>query len=290
MEYTEIEQNAYAINIDSETVEYRLETSVLSPGALPTTAIFVYTVNKADAPASDTFSRVASVADLDQLSVGRDAALAAGGTEYLRSGNQLQYTDINIAKQAKEMFTSRINDLINTWTTYRDSFQEYNGQIRYFPTVDPNYEAQLKQNYVDARTARLALEVEVSDQQNVVDAAKTSVNSAQSLIDIYQYECDFCALTLKDHFPAYVALVIEDTTATTFRTTILEPEFDGFYTHAKAMLASSKNSKTAAEQTVATESANLSDLQGQLKEAKAVEEAALAAVRKVCPDFSSSSV
>lgn len=290
MNSTQIEQDAYAVNIDSETVEYRLETTVLTAGELPTTAIFVYTISKEDL-SKDLFNRIASVSDLENLSVDRAAAIAAKGTEYLRSFNQIQYTDLEIAKQAKAMLTSRVNSLINTWVTFRDNFQQYNNQRQYFPTVDPDYETQLKKNYATAKAERISLESQVVTQAVVVDSAKADAATAQQITQIYQTEYDFCTKALDTDFNYYVSVLNpEGATAIAFRIGTLSPEFQVFAAAASANLSYWKNTKIARDQTVSTESTKQYQLGAQLAEAQKAEDAALAAIMRVCPLFDPASV
>jgi len=290
MNATQIEQDAYAVTIDPETVEYRLETTVLTAGELPSTAIFVYTISKEDL-SKDLFSRVANVSDLENLSVDRAAAVAAKGTEYLRSYNQIQYADLEIAKQAKGMLTSRINSLINTWVTFRDDFQKYNNQHQYFPTVDPDYETQLKKNYATAKAERIRLESQVTTQEAVVAAAKAESDTAQQIVQIYQVEYDFCGKALDTDFNYYVNLVTtEGTAAGAYRIGPLNSEFQAFAAAANANLVSWKNTKIARDQTVSTESTKLYQYEAQLAEAQNAEDAALAAIKQVCPNFNPSSV
>lgn len=289
MEYTHIEQNAYAINIDAETVEYRLETEVMEAGELPSTAIFVYGIEQND-PSADAFLRVANVNDLTELKIDRTEAEDAGDTEYRRSANQIQYQSLDVAKQAKEMIRSRINDLINTWVTFRDDFQEDNDTIQYFPTVDPDYETKLKEDYAAARATRVSLESQVATQEVTVATAQTSAEQAQLMVDTFTEAYDFCVKTLVTNFPYYVSLVFEDTAATTYRTNTLEPEMNTYTVAVQADLTQWKNTKTSRDQVISAESAELVSLQAQVVAAKEAEEAALAAVRAVCPDFDPASV
>jgi len=291
MEFTNITQQGYALNIGGGVVKYRLETSVDTAGELPTTHIFVYNYTVEDTPASDTFERVASVADLTDLKTDRDTAIANGQTEYLSNYVEVQYDSLDVARQAKTMIASRINELIRTWITFRDEFEIDTDEIQFFPTSTTTEEEALKEAYKEAKDARIAKEAEVTAKEAEIVTAESEAEAATSIIQIYEDEKDFCEDILNGQFNEYVSKIsVEGTTAGSYRTGTLVPSFNSFCAVASANYTTWINTKQARDQNVATLTTEKIALSAELVAAQEAEDAALAAVLAVCPDFDPASV
>lgn len=291
MQFTDIRQQGYALNVGDDKVEYRLETSVMTAGELPHTHIFVYEINLDTEPSSDEFQRVASVADLTDLKIARDEAIDNEDTEFLTNYNEIQYTDLDVAKQAKTMMASRINELIRTWISFRDDFEVDTDLAQYFPTSTSTEEEELKSAYADARDARIEKETEVSDKDAEVTAAKEACDRAAEIVQIYEDEKWFCEEILNGQFNEYTSKIdVEGAAAQGYRTGTLVPSFNTFCANASASYVAWVNTKQACDQTVASLTTEKAELDAELEAAQAAEDAALAAVLAVCPDFDPTSV
>jgi len=286
MEHTNIIQQGYAYNVGDGTVEYKLETTVDTQGELPTRSIFVYAISTADTPASDEFKRVASVADLTDLVADRDAAIAADATEYRSSYSTVSYKGIDVARQAKTLLASRINELIRTWIAYRDEFQVDDDVTQYFPTASTTEEEQLASAYKDAKDARIEKEDEVTAKDAEIAVAEAEAEAAADIIQIYENEVDFSSTVLNGEFNTYYGLIsVEGSGAETYRLNTLLVSFANFRANASSNLAQWKNTKQIRDNNVADLTTQKAQLDAELTAAQAAEDAALAAVLAICPDF-----
>jgi len=291
MEFTDIIQQGYAYNVGDGTVKYRLETSVNTAGELPSTHIFVHSISTADTPGSDEFERVATVADLTDLPQSRDDAVDGDLTDYLSNYMEVQYDSLDVAKQAKAMVASRINELIRTWITFRDEFAIDTDVTQYFPTASSTEEETLKQAYVDAKEARIKKEEEVADKAEEISDAEETSSRAAEIVVIYENERWFCDEILNGQFAEYVSkLDTEGAAALAYRTTTLQPSFTAFCANANAQFVAWSNTKQASDQNVADLTTEKAALDAELVAAQQAEDEALAAVLAVCPDFDSASV
>lgn len=187
-------EDCYEYRVDAVTTEFRMEFSVVEKGELPHTQIFVYTVVVETDPASDVFARVASVSDLKSYeNQTRDQVITARGTEYLSSSMSITYPLLNVAVQAKSVLQTRINECINGWVSYRDSFLDDGSVPVTFPTTDPVYEQALKDAYVKARDARIAADAAVVTAEAALTIAENDADNAAQILVIYQGESAFCA-------------------------------------------------------------------------------------------------
>jgi hypothetical protein len=206
MEKTKVVQNCTEILTAPDTIEYKIETTVTDPGELPFAQIFVYTIVDVADPAQDVFARVATPGDLDggnALLTSRDDAVSGGLSEFLSLYFSVQYPDLTTASQARLMISTRINELINNWILYRDSFMANSGEIQYFPTTDPEVEQHLTEIYVTTRDARVVAEEDLATATTDLTLAEKDSATAQATYEIYKKEQVFCQ---KTHLVDWVAL------------------------------------------------------------------------------------
>jgi uncharacterized protein (UPF0333 family) len=290
MTHTEVLYDCYGVSVDNNTQEYRIEVSIETAGELPQKFIFVYAVNSKDDPSTDIFQRVGNPQDVQNLKVGRDAAIANDETEYLTSYCYLQYSTLDVAIQAKSVLTTRINDLVKYWIDYRDIFSIDNTTPKLFPTTDPSYEQSLKDAYVEARDVTAEKEADVVTKNDALDAIKVSVEQAADILPIYQAQQAFCDTILTGAFPVYTTKVVESADATTLRTGTINPAIVTFCGNATAGLATQTNQITTLNKQMEDASRAKGEADAALLAAQRAEDEALAAVYAVCPDFDPSSV
>ena len=290
MEYTEIVQNCYGITIPaSGAIEYRIETTIGDPGELLKAQIFVYTVMSPDDPTKDTFNRVANPQDLQNLLINRDDAIAASLTEYLRSDSSLQYAELTVAVQAKAALTTRINQLIRDWISYRDAFADFSGTTRLYPTADPDLEASLETAYADAKKARIAAEADLEAADTALTTAKADVDTALTLSGVTESALTFSA-TVKADFAYYWPLNTESGPGTAYRIATLDPLINNYSGTASTNYSQASTNLTTKRTAVETATTAKAEAASALAAAQAAEDAALAAVLGVCPNFDPASV
>lgn len=292
MEKTEIVQSCMAIEID-EVLKYRLAMTVQSKGELPHVYLFVFQIQNEDNPASDFFARVANVEDVQNGYQTRDAAIAAGSTEYLAQFVELFYQDINVAVSAKSTFSTRINGLINTWITYQDDFIDTDGQTLSYPTTDPGYEQSLKDAYVEARDVRIEAEAAVATADVQVETDKSVRSYEKQIYGVYQ---DTCALITKVWNPPAGELQTyrgklstEGTDAGDYWST-LESSMNNLKNAVCPKVSQQAGVVSSAEDAVSSALEAKEEASASLTAAQKAEDEALAAVLAVCPDFDPASV
>lgn len=290
MQYTGIAQKCYSVTLDPSTSEHRIETTVNTPGELPLTAIFVFTIGASNLPSTDSFSRVAQPQDLQNLKNNRENAIAAGDTEYLSSYAELKYTDMNVAVQAKAMMRTRINELINGWLTYRDQFTVDSNTDILFPSVDPAVEEALIQAYTDAKSARVAAEANVATKTAAVTTAQNAVTSAQETHAIYLAFLEYHTLLQSqiNHYNGEIS--VPGASAIAYWNDPLNPAITAEQTLLKSQELYAKRAITAAQSNANTAVQDKAQADQELIAAQAAENAALAAVLAVLPTFDPATV
>lgn len=294
MEYTEIVQNCYGITIPaSGAIEYRIETTIGDPGELLKAQIFVYTVMSPDDPTKDTFNRVANPQDLQNLLINRDDAIAASLTEYLRSDSSLQYAELTVAVQAKAALTTRINQLIRDWISYRDAFADFSGTTRLYPTADPDLEASLEQAYADAKKARIAAEAALVVAGTTLTSAKDAVDTAVTLAGVTESALTF-STAIRTDFGIYYGYVdtygTEGPTGMGYRQGTVDSLLNTYAGTASTNYSQASSGLTTSRTAVETATTAKAEAASALAAAQAAEDAALAAALNVCPNFDPASV
>lgn len=291
MNYTEVLYDCYGVTTAEGIQEYRIEASVESEGELPQKFIFVYLVNSIDDPTLDIFQRVGNPQDVQNLKVGRDAAIANDESEYLASYCFLQYATLDVAIQAKSELTTRINELVKYWIDYRDIFIIDNAVAKLFPTADPAYEQSLKDAYADARAVRIEKEGEVETANDDLETAKISAEQAADILPIYQLQKTFCdeIFGVGGALTNYYSNVSEYPDAAAYKA-IIQSKSTTFCGNAAAGLATWTNEVASRNQQVSDAALAKGEAEAALTAAQKTEDEALAAVYAVCPDFDPSSV
>jgi hypothetical protein len=211
---TDLLFDAYEYRISDTETTFRIETSIQSKGELPQENIFVNTIVTESDPAADVFNRVGSPSDLRTLKISRALAITAGETEYLSNTCTISYPTLEVAIAAKATISSRVNECINLWISYRDSFMDDGLVVHPFPTVDASYEQGLKDAYTGAKSYRVTKETAATAAASALTLATTDAANAAALVAIYTVQTDFCT---KDRINAWIPLkvAVTDFTGTT---------------------------------------------------------------------------
>lgn len=201
-EYTSSLMVAKAIT--SEGIQkFQLEVDITDAGDLPDENIFVVEITDPTDPKEDSFARVVTVDDLEELTKDRTTAVNNNDTLYRVKSWTFLYDNVDTAANAKDVLKSRIDELVEDWRTYLTKF-ETTSETTEHPRVDTDtynsavdtYELMLgaeqvaeetrdsaKDDYdeavVDAADASTAL----TDAEDAWDDCKTAKAWFQSLYD-----------------------------------------------------------------------------------------------------------
>lgn len=309
---------------DQAFVVTSLMASAIIPDELPHLSVFVMRVVDPGDPKQDTLARVARVADLTLVPVGRDAGIAApgaDGTQYLSASATLSYETLEIANDAAKALQDRVNALIEAWILFRTQFNapDPSPAIYVFPRVDATQKAALISAYKAAKQDRYQRQLARAESDAALGRAQadyahkqglvTGSTTASSSAATNQSQMAGLAAGLGSLVSAgnlFLSAAIADpptagqkagfqaalTVATTLQSAAI-----GYVSDAAALaaLVASQQASRVAEAALA--STALIDAQAdqiakaqQATSAAVVEAAALAAVLAVCPDFDSSSI
>ncbi len=290
MHFTEIERKCYSITVDEEP-KYKIEFTSVEAGELPNYQIFVYTIGDLNDVSTDVFLSVANMEQITKLPVDRNVAIRDAGSHYLSSYVEFTYATLDTAVAAKDVLTSRINELINIWVKYRDDFSDLDGTSIYLPTVDPSYEQKLKDSYTEKKEATINAQLDATEAAALVKTRKAELDSANALRIVYA-ECKQICETVVGisgtNLSHYIDLVIagsEPAEAEAYREATLTEAISTAckLTASKYTSSVAAVSNAEAEYTDAvTDSARAAT---ELKEKQREEDEALAAASAACQDF-----
>lgn len=345
MIYTLITQECIPVTLD-DGMKYQITTTVVDPGELPDVFLFVHDVIELSDPKQDMFVRVGNPYDLENVVVGREAALAAGLTRYRTNMFVNRYTDIELAVQAKQAISQRIDTAVNTWYTYKAEFKEVPPLVPSdHPTTDEEYLQTLTDAYKAAMEARKAAEAAAAAAAEAVKDAEAAAAAAAQIVQIYETETTFCQTAYKTywsgapglksgltalatgsnnffndivdwfnantgthggHFPGtppsdpawtdcYTALGVMQTTLTSWMSassyvSLLDTALANFCAGAATGYSAAVNDKNNKDLDVANAQTAKEKADASVATAQANEDAALAAIKAVCPTFDPSSV
>ena len=301
--------------LDGGVLKYNIYTSVTAKGELPQEEIFVYKANDPADPTKDTFTRVSSAYDLEEVPVDRNAGLERDDNFYLTSYMSVNFTDLDSAIQGKQAIYTRINDLINNWYLFKNEFYA-DDQTTLHPTADAGLEDSMRAAYVAARTARQAAETALASAVTDVTTAETAVDSANARVTIYLNDVSFCILVRLTNWTALVAAstafalvvdsVINSTTDAAAKlalqegsdawmtqsnhATIIDTALKDFCLAANANYTNAQAAVAIAVSTLSAKVRAKNEAEANLVSAQAAEDQALAAIKALCPTFDPASV
>jgi hypothetical protein len=319
---------------------YQIDAEVTVKGDLLHPNIFVFQILDPLDTTRDTFVRVGTPYDLENVPLTRVAAIAASQEYFLSPTLQRRYSDLNTAVQAKDAVRSRIDNCVQAWRTYSTNFS--GTETFNHPTAEATYEQQLQDEYVVARDARVDAEEVVTDADAALVLAETAVKNAVAISTIYsndlaftnqsydiywtdyyaaenifassmasrltQFKADFLAVTGFAYVPSpgttggtlaqntwlshiqQMEIDISTRTTSAHNGTSLNPSFLLYHTLAGGNYTTQQGVIATANVTVATAVTAKKEAEASLASAQLAEDAALAAVLAVCPDFDPSSV
>lgn len=191
-DFTKITQEC--IPVDTlEGMRYQITTTVTYAGELPDVFLFVYDIVDALDPKQDAFVRVGSPYDLENIVVGRAATIAAGTVRYRTNAFEVRYTDLELAVQAKQAISQRVDTAVQTWYTYKMEFESAFPLVPTdHPTTDEEYLVTLTGVWQAATAARVAAEAAALAAAEVVKDALAASAAAAALVLVYQTETTFC--------------------------------------------------------------------------------------------------
>ena len=302
--------------------------SAVIPDELPHLNVFVMTIADQEDPFRDELERVANLADLTSLTIGRDPAIAdaaAFGVEespilYLADSSTNRYDTLETGIDAATAFRDRVSALITDWISFRTVFNAPDPTPAFYtvPVVDPSQKDVLIAAYAAAKQAGYAQ----LQTKNAADAtlvrAQTDYTYKSSLVSGIDTIVNGSTLT-KNAFTAVVAQfgslltagsafyganvgLLGLTGGPAFQSALSTAQsqqaaMPGYLGYANTVVTDSTIYQTArvgdlttAASTLATSVADQITQAQALTAANALTAAALAMVYVVCPDFDPTSI
>lgn len=297
--------------------------SATIPAQLPHLFVFVMKIVTRDDPKDDVLSRVARISDLTLLPQGRVAALASAlgsNIEYLSTSVRLAYPTLTEALDAKTAIKDRVNQLITDWAEFQSEFNapDPSPEIFTLPSVDPSQKAALIAAYKAAKEDRYNKQLAKAAADATLSLANTSytnANAAVAAVQGFSSSAASVSAEMTTVSAAYSSLTSSGNTflglagcaaapdKATFQsalsTAAAQIIANGAYQSDAAALASGLSlyisgtlvpARTAAQASLTAAQADQITKTQSLASAVVTENAALAAVVAICPDFDESSI
>lgn len=294
--------------------------SATLPNELPHLNVFVITVVDTEDPTQDVLARVANIADLSTIPIGRDPGIAApgvNGIEYLADSSTVFYSTLETANDAAQAFRDRVNALIEGWIDFRTNFNAPDPTPAFYTM--PFVDASQKEALIDAyRLAKQAgyTQLQVKTEADAVLTRaqadytyKTSLLTGAGLLvtDTTLVKNEFTSvvtqfgvlLTASNVFaganPAGtgIAAFLSALTIAGAQQTAMPgylTDANTAVTDATTYSAARTNDVTASATALATAQSNQITQAQVLTAANALTAAALAALLAVCPDFDATTI
>jgi len=148
------------------------------PVELPHLSVFLVNVVDPFDPKQDSLARVATLADLTLVPIGRDAGIAtpgADGVQFLSASWIASYSTLETGLNAAQAFRDRVNKLVVDWQTFRTQFNAPSptSAVYTFPATDTSPRTTLINAYKVAKQDRY-------QKQLAKTAADTALTAAQA--------------------------------------------------------------------------------------------------------------
>lgn len=158
------------------------------PSELPHVSVFLVNVVDVFDPKQDTLARVATIADLTQVPIGRDAGIAApggDGIQFLSAEWTATYPTLETALDAAQAFRDRVNKLVVDWQTFRTQFDAPSPTpaTYTFPATDTSPKTTLINAYKVAKQDRYQKQLAKDAADATLAAAQADSTYKQSLVD-----------------------------------------------------------------------------------------------------------
>ena len=294
--------------------------SAAIPAELPHVNVFVISIIDVTDPKQDTLARVAMLADLSTIPIGRDPGIAnpgPNGLEYLSATTVNIYGDLQTAIAAAQAIQDQVNTLILNWIAFDTTFSapDPSAALYTFPRVDSSQKTALINAYAAVKQSRYQLGLGSTAASTAVTAAQAALTYKQSLVTQIGSIAG-TAGTVSSNFGLVVAqfgallsagqgFYVDNTgspAAPVFNGALnlaigQQGAMSGFTATAAGLTSSIVTFVSARNADVTTASTALSAAQSAqisalatYTAAQAAEAAALQAVLAVCPDFAESSI
>ncbi len=290
------------------------------PTELPHLNVFVVNVVATDDPKQDTLARIATIADLTLLPIGRDPGIAApgpDGIQFLTSAWTQTYEDLQTALDGAQVFRDRVNKLITDWNSFDTSFNapDPTPAIYVFPATDTSQKTQLIAAYKTAKQDRYQKQIDKANADAALTRAQADLTYKQSLVSSFsstaslatQVSSEMSTLStdfsnLKAAGTTFAAANPGGTGISTFQTALnlaaqQAAQAAGYVSDAaslSSLIAAYQTARasdvTTASAAVATATTDQATKAQALTTALSTEATALAAVYAVCPDFDKHSI
>lgn len=293
------------------------------PHELPHLNVFVMSITDRLDPFRDTLVRIANIADLTTLTIGRDPALAeADATNetdvtYLADSSVNRYDTLETGNAASKAFRDRVNALITEWISFQTVFNAPDPTPAYytFPIVDPSQKVALISAYVAAKQAgytQLQAKTDADAELLRVQADYTYKSSLISGVDTIVSGATLVTSTFTSTVTSFGTLLTAGNafsganpagnsvglfTAALNVATSQQSAMPSYLVTANALLTSAmvyqtarRNDLTTVTVTLNAATANQIAQTQALAAANALTAAALATVYVICPDFDPASI
>lgn len=185
---TKVDYERIALTIDGVST-FQITAFCTDAGDLPDTRIFVKEIVDPQDPLLDEFTRVATVADIEELQPNRDDALAANEDYWRDDGAVVRFTKVDVAVAAAETLEDRVNTLVEDYVEYKTEFETASEEKSY-PTVDPTVVEQAKTAYATAVAAYETAQTSEENAKEDVDEASSSLSEAQAELTTWEGQRD----------------------------------------------------------------------------------------------------
>lgn len=153
---------------DSTVTVFQLRAAVTGRTGDIDPAVFVIRID--DFAEDDQFERVAVLADLSDILVGRTNAVVRGDSFYRVSNFDIEYADFETASTGKTAITDAVNVLVNDFNEFTDSGNASTTVVDAVITgADQTFLENLQAQYTTATENVAAQEAESDSQQLIID-------------------------------------------------------------------------------------------------------------------------
>jgi hypothetical protein len=157
------------------------------PAELPHLSVFLVNVVDVLDPKQDTLARVATLADLTRVPIGRDVGIAApgpDGIQFLSSSWIASYDTLETGLDAAQAFRDRVNKLVVDWQAFRTRFNAPSPTpaVYTFPTADTSPRTTLINAYKVAKQDRYQKQLAKTAADTALAAAQADSTYKQGLV------------------------------------------------------------------------------------------------------------
>jgi hypothetical protein len=157
------------------------------PSELPHLSVFLVNVVDVFDPKQDTLARVATLADLTLVPLGRDAGIAApggDGIQFLTATWIASYDTLETALDAAQAFRDRVNKLVVDWQAFSTQFNAPSPTpaVYTFPAADTSPKTTLINAYKVAKQDRYQKQIAKDASDVTLVAAQADNTYKQGLV------------------------------------------------------------------------------------------------------------